>query len=1421
VPTKAERILALLPRVFEAVAGKSALRAVVNAFGGELLAAENSLAAVMRAHWVDHADKGAAEIVDLASFAELWGLAPREDETVEEFRDHLKRYVRTFLEGTSTVQGILRVTAEVLGLRIADANAELDSWWRRSSGLADKSEELVTRELRGDDAAELILGVRALQAAGASARPAAWTGTVDLAGGAGLPGPAVLRLGIDGAAAVPIDLAPGDAPAAIVAKINTAVGKEVAQTGGRTILLASPTVGPASRLDLPEGDGDAAPAVLGLPARTAHGADAQLARLTGTVDLSGGADLTAERYLRIAIDGTLVAEIDCGDSGAPHRTLDQIRDALNAALGSGIAAHDGHFLALTSPTTGFKSTVSLLDAAAQDARARLFGTVSPFQLGADARPARLTGLRDLAAGVDLAERSRLRVRLDGGPAVTVDCAGPTPEATRLEEIVQALNAALGTGVASHDGRFLTLASPTTGPGGSVAVEDAAERDASFDLLGLLPRSFHGSAATAARFTATADLHDGVNLWSRHRLAVAIDGREPAEIDLRSGLAHPETASLDDLKKAIDAALGMEIASHDGRFLTLASPTAGAGSALAVVPLFVERRRRFVTRAWVTGEAATALLGFVRRSARGEAATAARLTGTADLSRGLDLRQQRFVRLAVDGTPAVDVDCAGVRPRATTLEEVVAKINAALAKPVALTDGRHLVLLSPAPGAGSRIAFEPPRAADALGPLLGVEPGVTRGRDATAVRFVGTVDLSAGLDLPAAAAVKLGIDGAPAVEIALAAGGPVHAGLGEIVNTINVAVIAALGGAAVASHDGVRLYLTSRLQGAGSKLDFAAPAGTDVTKALFGIAPPRVYQGAGAEPARVTGTPDLTGPVSLSTARFLRFGIDGAPPVEVDCAAGANDPRSVDLPKIVDALNAAAPGVAAAAAGRLVLTSPSEGFSSRIALEPYTAGDARRLLLGDAPDAVSGAAPTPASISGEIDLLQPADLSRRRVLRIAVDGGAPLAVDVAGAAPGQTFLDEIVAALNAAVPGLASATADDHLRLTSPTVGERSRLEIVPLRALELQEYPPEPMETVRQVRHGDGWRVITRGAAEVPVEIEIRSARGVLAPGVLNRTAGWGVRILAAVGPGERAVLRRDAAGAVHGEIIGRDGKVTPLPAAALAVSSAGALTLPRGLSEWLYREGLASRFDAARFDVDRFAGLPCTEVGIFDAGRFVPVAPVAPVFAPVPADAGAEIVLRWADHRPGSFVINLPADLPARFGGRFDAARFAGAAPETYPGAVTEPESDPKFLATLLAASKLVKAETVERVPLGFEAAPLPFRRPRFLTLGSAKDPARLFLAEAGFGKFIKIEALTPGAWGNDVSVVTRPAGPGAWNVSIAYAGSRFENARQTVLGVPLPASAQDLLKPGPIGVLQAKAAGVAVRVTRDLTELSSPTSR
>src|SRR5437667_2416030 len=220
MPTKTDRILSYLPGTFRALPRPTALYSVVDAFGSELLKAENSLAALMLAHWVDHADEGAEFIGDLACIAALYGLSPQStdqnsqsqgaqsgqaagsagnegppcpplvdtDEGVEEFRDHFKRYVRTFLDGTVTVQGILRITAEALGLHIADDYSQLDTWCKRATP------ELVRTEARGEDAAELLFGSATATSTGRPAQPARIIGKADLSSPVDLRGASKLRI---------------------------------------------------------------------------------------------------------------------------------------------------------------------------------------------------------------------------------------------------------------------------------------------------------------------------------------------------------------------------------------------------------------------------------------------------------------------------------------------------------------------------------------------------------------------------------------------------------------------------------------------------------------------------------------------------------------------------------------------------------------------------------------------------------------------------------------------------------------------------------------------------------------------------------------------------------------------------------------------------------------------------------------------------------------------------------------------------------------------------------------------------------------------------------------------------------------------------------------------------------------------------
>ena len=155
--------------------------------------------------------------------------------------------------------------------------------------------------------------------------------------------------------------------------------------------------------------------------------------------------------------------------------------------------------------------------------------------------------------------------------------------------------------------------------------------------------------------------------------------------------------------------------------------------------------------------------------------------------------------------------------------------------------------------------------------------------------------------------------------------------------------------------------------------------------------------------------------------------------------------------------------------------------------------------------------------------------------------------------------------------------------------------------------------------------------------------------------------------------------------------------------------------------------------------------------------------------------------------MVNLPVDLHARFGARFDDARFGQdpESPELYAGAVAEPVTDDNFLVKLIMNPKppnqpsdFVTATHVGTVDLGWTAARMPFRKPQFLTLGGPGRAARLYLSEEGLDGFIKLEAKEKGAWANEISVSARQAGPAIYDVSVFYRGGRFEQARSIVLG-------------------------------------------
>src|SRR5687767_14131059 len=290
MPTKTDRILSYLPLTFKTAPRPRVLYPVADAFGNELLSGENCLAAILLAHWVDFADKNEPRIDDLAKLDALYGLVPWVDElgdtieTVEEFREHLKRYVRTFLQGTVTVQGILRITAEALGLRIADEPPALDRWWTRDR------DSVAIVAARGNNATAQFNFDR-LSASGSPALPAQVTGTVNLSAGIDLTDANILRLKVNGSLEeITLPETVLSLPE-IVDLVNQAPGNAVASRDDDHLKLWAPKTGPTSNLEIINGANDASLELFGLLPRTYHGSPETSARYTSPVDLTNPVDL--------------------------------------------------------------------------------------------------------------------------------------------------------------------------------------------------------------------------------------------------------------------------------------------------------------------------------------------------------------------------------------------------------------------------------------------------------------------------------------------------------------------------------------------------------------------------------------------------------------------------------------------------------------------------------------------------------------------------------------------------------------------------------------------------------------------------------------------------------------------------------------------------------------------------------------------------------------------------------------------------------------------------------------------------------------------------------------------------------------------------------------------------------------------------
>ena len=365
------------------------------------------------------------------------------------------------------------------------------------------------------------------------------------------------------------------------------------------------------------------------------------------------------------------------------------------------------------------------------------------------------------------------------------------------------------------------------------------------------------------------------------------------------------------------------------------------------------------------------------------------------------------------------------------------------------------------------------------------------------------------------------------------------------------------GVVCASPNGAAIALSTPTRGQASRIQLLAPAAGDATQLIFGVGP-RSYHGENAAPPSLTGTAKLDAGVDLRVAKSLQIAVDGGALKRVDCSAGAVKPEAVTLAEIVAAINAAMgqPIASAPDGSHLVLTGPTVSVSGRLTIAPSPSDGAFAKVMGTAPKITTGEEAAPATITGTVDLLAGANLDERRILRIAVDGGRAVDVDISGAKPAQTFLDEIVGRIDAVLPGVAAPSDDERLILRSPTRGDSSRLSVEPVRALEVVEYPSAAATLTRSLQHGGRFTIDHNGAVDATIEIEIHAPKGVAAPELVNRTTGQRIRVIDAVPSGGTLRIARGSNGRVAATITSAGGAQVVLPSERILAGPIGAHAL-------------------------------------------------------------------------------------------------------------------------------------------------------------------------------------------------------------------------------------------------------------------------
>jgi hypothetical protein len=463
----------------------------------------------------------------------------------------------------------------------------------------------------------------------------------------------------------------------------------------------------------------------------------------------------------------------------------------------------------------------------------------------------------------------------------------------------------------------------------------------------------------------------------------------------------------------------------------------------------------------------------------------------------------------------------------------------------------------------------------------------------------------------------------------------------------------------------------------------------------------------------------------------------------------------------------------------------------------------------------GLAGQPAVLQGILSLNRPVDLSGRSQLLLRVDGGEAREIDCRGETPARTQPDEVVERLNRVFPGLAQL--DETRRLT---LSARNQVELLALRYFTLHEFNPVSTHSPETpVRQRLVWSVFNESVREEPFEWRLLSLRGIDRPR-LTRGGGW-VQANTVVPAGFTLHIRLDDDGQVSAwmDAPGRaryelSTEAEPdHPPQIEFFPDPQVLRLPPGESHWQYRDCYGDRYDEASFGRRRgrqprrvpgyyAGGRVCHTPGVFNSSNFYQEEEgYNTVFGSVEEidRPQASTSFAFRVHQPGRFELQLPADLPDRFGGRFNLARF-GQGSETgiiYPAAIFDlPEDEQALDEQVNRKTGMLVAELALDPDDRFPQHPVPFNELRPFAGGGPDTYAGVYLFQPGVDGFVLLRTREVGEWGNDIRVAAPESEtPGGFDVTIIYTGQiPFENARQKV---------EDQ-------VILARAAGIEVQVTR-----------